>query len=84
MILRDRLVDQFMSVLEEFAPLLLLPLKLLGAQVVELRRQLEVLGVRGGSECLRLSVQLSSDWLSSLEAIPPLLHQLQGIRTLLW
>ncbi len=67
----------------ESVPLLLLLFQLLCGQVVEFWWQLEVLGVRRGPEGLCLSVQLSSDWLSSLEAIPPLLHQLQGIRTLL-
>lgn len=70
--------------MKQSVPLLLLLLELLRCQVVELWRQLEALGIGRGSEHLSLSVQLGSDGLSSLETIPPLLHQLQGVGTLLW
>lgn len=65
------------------APLLLLLLQLLCRQVVELWWQFKVLCVGRCPERLRLSVQLGSDRLSSLQTISPLLHQLESIGTVL-
>ena len=72
-----------LAVKMEPVPLLLLLLELLRRHVVELLRQLEALSVIRWSESLGLPVQLSSDWFSSLKTISLLLHQLQGISTIL-
>jgi len=66
-----------------YVPLLLLPLQLVGGQVVEVGRQLEASGVGALPEGLRLPVQLGADGFPTLQPVPPLSHQLQGIGALL-